>query len=108
MTDITALNDSSFKALGFCDAELTQVSWIKSGRDMQLQLTLANGTAINLICAWARELQVSLTQQANHGGYPLLWEATLSPAADNCWQLALDFAGQGQITLTCNSVGLGA
>ena len=108
MTGITALNASSFKALGFCDAELTQFSWANSGRDVHLQLTLANGTAIELICARSRGPQMTRTYKADHGGYPLLWDATLSPEPDDCWQLALDFAGQGQITLTCNSVGLGA
>ena len=108
MTGITELNASSFKALGFCDAQLTEFSWANSGRDVQLQLMLAKGKAIDLICAWAQDLQVSLILRANHGGHPLLWDATLSPAPDGCWHLALDFAGQGQITLTCNSVGLGA
>jgi len=87
---------------------LTQFSCVNSGRDVQLKLTLANGTAIDLTCAWTRNLQMSVTYQANQSGYPLLWEAALSPAPDDCWQLALDFAGQGQISLTCNSVGLGA
>ena len=101
------LDDSSFKALGLCDAQLVQFAWADSGRNLQIHLITANGKPIELVCSWANRLQMSLSFPENHGGYPLLWDATLLPAAGN-WQLALDFSGHGQIALACSSVFLRA
>ena len=105
MTDeVIELDDLAFKALGLGDAQLTQFSWVNSGRDLELKFTLVGGADVALICTWAHQLQISLRYPPNHGGYPMLWDASLAEAIGERWQVALDFASKGEIIFLCNSV----
>jgi hypothetical protein len=99
------LDQTSFDALGLCDARLTAIEWLAGGKDLGIVLEHASGQEIKLVCSWAHERRIALNTPAQHGGMPLMWEATLASEGRE-FRLNLDFASGGTISVLCGEVSV--
>jgi hypothetical protein len=99
------LDQTSFNALGLCDSRLTAIEWCADGKDLSIVLAHVSGQEIKLACSWAHERRIALDTPAQHGGMPLVWEATLATEGRE-YRLHLDFASDGSISLLCGEVSV--
>ena len=99
------LDQTSFNALGLCDSTLPAIEWGADGKGLNVVLEHASGQEIKLVCSLAHERRISLDTPVQHGGKPLVWEATLATEGSG-YRLHLDFASGGSITLLCGELSV--
>lgn len=97
--------DEQAAQMNWCDVSLSGISWVEDGRDIVLHLLLPpSDRKLDLVCRWARKLRVTLGFEDNIGGYALSWDAQVKRGDDGAWEVALDFAGAGDVSLICQEL----
>ncbi len=99
--------DEAIAKMNWSDVSLAGMEWIEEGRDVVLHLLLPpSDRKVDLVCRWARNLVASLEFEEGTGGYALSWNAVIQRADDGSWKVAFDFAGTGEVSLTCQELKL--
>jgi len=57
-----------------CDATLMSLAWEQDGRDLVINIKLAEGTTRPFTFTWVDHLVVSIQQQENGASQPFSWE----------------------------------
>ncbi len=102
MTDPT---DAQIARMNWCDHTLRAISWTDDGRDLVLEFQVPPADRrFRVTCRWVRGLRVTLEFPADTGGGALSWEGAAKRTADGAWNLAIDFASAGGISLECQDL----
>ncbi|PRQ02642.1 hypothetical protein ENSA7_54710 [Enhygromyxa salina] len=96
--------DEEVAQMNWGDISLTGISWIEEGRDIVLHLLVPpTDRRLNVVCRWARKLRIELEFDVN-SGYALSWDGEVKRGADGDWEVDLDFAGAGGVSLVCQDL----
>ena len=91
-------------ALEWSDVSLYAVKWSQDGRDLLLELDFPRMGLATLLCSWARNVEIQVISKENEGGPPLSWDASFKQLAKTGWNICLDFADRGQLSLECTEL----
>ena len=74
MTSVTRLSEDTIAEFALCDAGLLGIAWLERGRDLQLQLALADRRIAKLTCVWVSGVNIDMKCAPHRAGLPLSWE----------------------------------
>lgn len=87
-----------------CDAALLSVAWEQNGRDLVIELAMAQGEKRRFTFTWVDGLYMSIQQGDEGLSPPFSWDGGAERLPDGRVKVLLDFASQGEIRFTCNEI----
>ncbi|MEX0714973.1 MAG: hypothetical protein WD066_00220 [Planctomycetaceae bacterium] len=97
------LTTDEFNGLPLGDATLMSIAWLNDGRDVAVRLCLPDGRIPIITFEWVTRLRVDLHQSERQPYQPFSWDGSAKESG-NHKDVVLDFAGQGSLSLACDSI----